>query len=187
MPPDLNSLPPSQSRSPRSGSPLQSRVPPSVYPSSTSSPPHPFFLRRTPSPSPRSSSVSLAAAATMNALDLNRRSSITSTNNPNTSASRPSPGPSRTSERRRSAVAMTMNLNDPSIPGSGELSSSDHRSSISGIGHHFRTQSPGSIGGSPTIATGDPHHHHQRAPSLGEIHQELEQEQEAQVVRVSPP
>lgn len=31
------------------------------------------------------------------------------------------------------------------------------------------------------IATGDPHH--QRAPSLGELHQELEQEQEAQVVR----
>lgn len=30
------------------------------------------------------------------------------------------------------------------------------------------------------IATGDPHH--QRAPSLGELHQELEQEQEAQVV-----
>ena len=31
------------------------------------------------------------------------------------------------------------------------------------------------------MSTGDPHHF--RAPSLGEIHQEIEQEQEAQVVR----
>ena len=75
---------------------------------------------------------------------------------------------------------MNLNLNDPSLPGPGELQSSDHRSSI---GHSFRTSSPHSIGGSPIIATGDPHH--QRAPSLGEIHQELEQEQEAQVVRFS--
>ncbi|KAL5003570.1 hypothetical protein BDV10DRAFT_180686 [Aspergillus recurvatus] len=34
---------------------------------------------------------------------------------------------------------------------------------------------------SPVGGFGDPHHH--RAPSLGELHQELEQEQEAQVVR----
>lgn len=32
-----------------------------------------------------------------------------------------------------------------------------------------------------SVAMGDPHH--QRAPSLGELYQELEQEQEAQVVR----
>lgn len=41
-----------------------------------------------------------------------------------------------------------------------------------------------SMGDSPILAassTGDPHHHH-RTPSLGELHQELEQEQEAQVV-----
>lgn len=46
--------------------------------------------------------------------------------------------------------------------------------------HSYRTASPTSIGGSPIIGTGDPHH--QRTPSLGELHQELEQEQEAQVV-----
>ena len=46
--------------------------------------------------------------------------------------------------------------------------------------HAYRTASPTSIGGSPIIGTGDPHH--QRTPSLGELHQELEQEQEAQVV-----
>lgn len=40
-------------------------------------------------------------------------------------------------------------------------------------------------GHSPVLSsTGDPHHH--RAPSLGEMHQELEQEQEAQVVSVNP-
>jgi hypothetical protein len=33
------------------------------------------------------------------------------------------------------------------------------------------------------FATADPHH--QRAPSLGELHQELEQEQEAQVVSLA--
>lgn len=48
------------------------------------------------------------------------------------------------------------------------------------VGHAIRTASPSSVGGSPA-AIGDPHHHH-RTPSLGELHQELEQEQEAQVV-----
>lgn len=48
------------------------------------------------------------------------------------------------------------------------------------MGQAFRTASPTSHGGSPVFATADPHH--QRAPSLGELHQELEQEQEAQVV-----
>ncbi|KAI9934946.1 hypothetical protein ASPWEDRAFT_71673 [Aspergillus wentii DTO 134E9] len=74
------------------------------------------------------------------------------------------------SERRRSAAGTSLNLHD----------SEDHRSSI---GHAFRTASPTSstLGGSP-ILTGDPHHH--RAPSLGELHQELEQEQEAQVNRL---
>ena len=39
--------------------------------------------------------------------------------------------------------------------------------------------SPQGAGG-PSYVTADPHH--QRAPSLGDLHQELEQEQEAQVV-----
>ncbi|KAL2008758.1 hypothetical protein VTN00DRAFT_6952 [Thermoascus crustaceus] len=158
MPPDLNSLPPSRSTS---SSPLQQRT----------FPPTPEGGQGR-SPSPRSSNISLAAAATMNAADLSlsRQSSRSS---PRTTG-----GPS-VSERRRSAVGMSLSLNDPSVPGPGELPSSDRRSSI---GNAFRTASPTSIGGSPTIATGDPHH--QRAPSLGEIHQELEQEQEAQVNRL---
>ncbi|KAL8693354.1 MAG: hypothetical protein Q9218_001791 [Villophora microphyllina] len=71
---------------------------------------------------------------------------------------------------------MNLNLNDPTLPGPGELQSSDHRSSI---GHNFRTSSSPQSLGSPTNAP--PHH---RAPSLGELHQELEQEQEAQVNRL---
>ncbi|KAL5362541.1 hypothetical protein BJX96DRAFT_177242 [Aspergillus floccosus] len=72
-------------------------------------------------------------------------------------------------ERRRSAGGDGEPIDDP-VP-----SSDNHR-------HVFRTSSPSSLGGSPIITTGDPHH--QRAPSLGELHQELENEQEAQVNRL---
>ncbi|KAL8907606.1 MAG: hypothetical protein Q9171_005797 [Xanthocarpia ochracea] len=123
-------------------------------------------------PSPRSSSVSLAAAATINAgiqQQDSRRSSVSSRTNqqPNQAGRR---------ERRTSNVALI--LNDPSLPGPGELQSSDHRTRGSSISHQFQTSSPQGIG-SPTTAP--PHH---RAPSLGELHQELEQEQEAQVNRL---
>lgn len=150
--PDLNSLPPS------AVSPLQSRHNSSdIYP------------RATGSPSPRSSSVSLAAAATINAGIQNQDSRHSSSSS---NRNRPPPHIGR-SERRRSNVAMNLNLNDPTIPGPGELQSGDRRSSMS---HHYHTSSPHSLG-SPVMG------HHQRAPSLGELHQELEQEQEAQVVR----
>ena len=162
MAPDLNSLPSSSPPPINSHLPLQSRVSNDAE------------ERRQPtSPSPRSSSISLAATASINAgfqTQDSRRSSISSNRN------RTSPQIGRP-ERRRSNVAMSLSMNDPALPGPGELQSTDPRSSI---GHAFRTSSPQAIGGSPTIATGDPHH--QRAPSLGELHQELEQEQEAQVV-----
>lgn len=77
------------------------------------------------------------------------------------SSSRASPRLDRqSSDRRRSQVAMNLTLNDPTLPSPGELSSFDRHSSI-----------PNS-----------PHHH--RQPSLGDIHNELEQEQEAQVNRM---
>lgn len=62
---------------------------------------------------------------------------------------------------------MNLQLNDPSVPGPGEMV-------------HERS-SPQPLSGSPLLA--DPHHH--RAPSLGELHQELEAEQEAHVVRTA--
>lgn len=65
---------------------------------------------------------------------------------------------------------MNLQLNDPSVPSPGEMASEQ-----SGL----PTASPQPLSGSPLM--GDPHHH--RAPSLGELHQELEAEQEAHVVR----
>ncbi|RAO66820.1 uncharacterized protein BHQ10_002832 [Talaromyces amestolkiae] len=110
--------------------------------------------------------------------DLSHRSSL--------SGHRSSPQstrPSISEGRRRSHL----NLNDsPSALASavnaagGGIEHYEHRSPS--FSNYFRTASPSSLGGSPIIATGDPHH--QRAPSLGELHQELEQEQEAQVNRL---
>ena len=126
--------------------------------------------RQTGSPSPRASTSSLAAAATINAgiqHEDSRRSSISS------NRGRPSPQVGR-GERRRSNAFLS--FNDPTLPGPGELQTGDLRSSMT---FPFRTASPQSLG-SPTFG----HHQRDRAPSLGELHQELEQEQEAQVVRL---
>ncbi|GIJ88898.1 hypothetical protein Asppvi_007826 [Aspergillus pseudoviridinutans] len=132
-------------------------LPPSRSPSSPRPP------RTVPASSESVSAVSPAASSTTmnnntNATDLSRRSSRAS---PRTRLS--------ISEQRRPP---TGTLSESEIP------SAEHRSSLS---HALRTASP-TIGGSPIFATGDPHH--QRAPSLGELHQELEQEQEAQVNRL---
>lgn len=160
-PPDLNSLPPSRSMA---SSPIQPRAMQGVLPSDD----------RQPSRSPtrrQSTSTSLAAAASMNAADISRRSSTSNRGSPRL--------PRRLSERRRSQVAMSINLNDPALPSPGELSSPDRRPSI---GQSFSSMSPSTLGGRTTVSTGDPHH--QRQSSLGEIHNELEQEQEAQVNRM---
>jgi hypothetical protein len=76
--------------------------------------------------------------------------------------------------RRRSTVLMNLQLNDPALPPPGEMINE-------GAAATYRATSPLSMTGSPIIGSVDPHHY--RTPSLGEIHQELEQEQEAQVVR----
>ena len=157
--PDINSLPPSRSES---GSPTPIGR-------------HDLGLHN---PSPRSSSVSLAAAASINAgmTQDTRRPSATSGRR-GRGGSGSSPQSSRV-ERRSSTVVMNLNLNlnDPNLPGPGELQSNDPRAAA------LRTSSPQGIppGWGPSMPSGDPHH--QRAPSLGELHQELEQEQEAQVV-----
>lgn len=106
-------------------------------------------------PSPRSPQLSsLHAAAAINA-GLQRSPS----SNP----------PSLSQARRRSSLAA--NMNNPAIPGPGEMQPPS-------AGH--------TINSPPTSRSplnyADPNHH--RAPSLGQIHQELENEQEAQVVCV---
>lgn len=120
------------------------------------------------------------SSSTSSSLPLRNPSAVS----PGTTSPRPSRGSSigrvSVSERRRSAAGMHLNLNEPTTASghnNGDTLWSEHRSSM---GQAFRTASPTSHGGSPVFATADPHH--QRAPSLGELHQELEQEQEAQVV-----
>ena len=61
---------------------------------------------------------------------------------------------------------MNLNINDPAIPAPGEMQMSPG--------------SPGRLLSSTWPATSS----HGRQPSLGELHQELENEQEAQVVSV---
>jgi len=106
-------------------------------------------------PSPRSPQLSsLHAAAAINAGLQRSPSSNTA---------------SLSQARRRSSLAA--NMNNPAIPGPGEMQPVS-------AGH--------AIGSPPTSRSpmnyADPNHH--RAPSLGQIHQELENEQEAQVVRM---
>jgi hypothetical protein len=174
MAPDLNSLPPSRSGS---GSPSMARALASSGEEAA---------LRGQSPSPLSRSSSLQATAAVNAglhhEETRRRHPSSSQacidltdlfiGSPINTATRnrqlSHPG------RRRSNVIMNLQLNDPSVPGPGEMVNEAHHSSYS-------TASPSSLSGSPIISSGDPHH--LRNPSLGEIHQELEQEQEAQVVR----
>lgn len=74
---------------------------------------------------------------------------------------------------------MNLHHNDPSLPGPGEMVHHDHsnRSSMA------TSPSAAPLSRSPLMVGRDPHHHN-RAPSLGELHQELEAEQEAQVNRL---
>ncbi|KAK7548642.1 hypothetical protein IWX49DRAFT_41456 [Phyllosticta citricarpa] len=71
---------------------------------------------------------------------------------------------SNSAGRRPSSVRMQLNLMDPNLPQPSEIQMSPSL-------HSHRPSWPTSP-------------HHQRAPSLGEIHQELESEQEAQVNRL---
>ncbi|KAL2153317.1 hypothetical protein VTH82DRAFT_4472 [Thermothelomyces myriococcoides] len=125
-----------------------------------------------PSASPsRHPSISLQAAATLNA-GLQRESP--GGGSPSSPLSPRNRSPS--AGRRRSQVLMNLQMADPSTPAPGEMvSDSQNRS--------HRSSSPAPMTGSPRlIATRTPNHN--RAPSLGELHQELENEQEFQVNRL---
>lgn len=76
-------------------------------------------------------------------------------------------------QRRRSSVLTNLLINDPTIPAPGEM-------------QHRNGSNNGDDGGSPRLrrrSFADPFHH-DRPPSLGELHSTLEQEQEAQVNRL---
>ncbi|EED15447.1 conserved hypothetical protein [Talaromyces stipitatus ATCC 10500] len=165
MAPDLNSLPPSRSST---SSPLHARnnwPAPSTEGQSSNDRNH---------SSSRSSSIPPAAAMNpLSSADLSHGSPLGGGHRSSPQSTRPS-----ISEGRRRSH---LNLNDS--PSAAAIAGTDHHEHRSpSFSNYFRTASPSSLGGSPIIATGDPHH--QRAPSLGELHQELEQEQEAQVNRL---
>lgn len=120
-----------------------------------------------PSPSSRSASISLQAAATVNAGLHHEPGQRTP------SGSLSSQRHSSQADRRRSAVLMNLQFNDPTLPAPGEMISE---------GSAPETMSPQPLSLSPLLTGRDPHHN--RAPSLGELHQELEAEQEAQVNRL---
>ncbi|KAK4152781.1 hypothetical protein C8A00DRAFT_44210 [Chaetomidium leptoderma] len=119
----------------------------------------------------RHPSISLQAAATLNA-GLQRESP--SRGSPSSPLSR---NQSPSSGRRRSQVLMNLQIADPAVPAPGEMVSDNPPS-------NYRTSSPHPISASPRlIASGGPPRHI-RTPSLGELHQELENEQEFQVNRL---
>lgn len=159
MSPDINSLPPSRSAS---ASPRQRRTLSSLLDALAPTQPLPVSSAGSSNPTHNNGNNHYYNSNTT-ITDLPRRHH-----------------PITMSERRRSGN-LNLNSSNNSYSESGGVdipSPSDHRSSI---GHGLRNSSPSNLGGSPVIGTGDPHH--QRTPSLGELHQELEQEQEAQVVR----
>ncbi|GKT45552.1 uncharacterized protein ColSpa_05733 [Colletotrichum spaethianum] len=133
----------------------------------------PASLGESPSGSPRRLSTSLQAAATMNAGLQHEPSRRSSSGSLSRSRQSPSAG------RRRSTVLMNLQLNDPSLPGPGEMVADNQHAQSGGA----TTASPQPMATSPMmVPSGDPHHN--RAPSLGELHQELEAEQEAQVLQL---
>ncbi|KAI2465080.1 hypothetical protein F4781DRAFT_435750 [Annulohypoxylon bovei var. microspora] len=158
MAPDLNSLPPSS---------------PSARPrimTSSNGNGDSAIRGESASPSPRSASTLLQAAATMNAGLQHEPMSMRRSSSSSLSRHRQSPQMGR----RRSTVLMNLQLNDPSVPGPGEM--------VTEGSAGYAIASPQLSATSPLLIGGDPHHN--RAPSLGELHQELEAEQEAQVNRL---
>ncbi|KAJ4390783.1 hypothetical protein N0V93_004381 [Gnomoniopsis smithogilvyi] len=188
--PDLNSLPSSTRSAPPPPPPIPSSST-SLAPSSpsvamslssltndsdaVSSRPNRHRQPSSPSPSlspSRTAATSLQAAAAVNAgLHHGSRRSSGSLSRQATTSSRDA--------RRQSQVLMNLQLNDPSIPGPGEMRHETHTRRSSNVSSPVALSSS-----SPFLIAsgGDPNH--TRSPSLGELHQEMEAEQEASVNRL---
>ncbi|KAK4103539.1 hypothetical protein N658DRAFT_466820 [Parathielavia hyrcaniae] len=124
----------------------------------------------TASPS-RHPSISLQAAATLNA-GLQRESPSRGSDSP----SLPFRNRSPSTGRRRSQVLANLHIADPSAPAPGEMVADNQPS-------NYQPNTPHPVTASPRL-TGSGVPHHNRTPSLGELHQELENEQEFQVNRL---
>jgi hypothetical protein len=128
----------------------------SLPPSPLQSPSNGTSRNQSPSASRNmaSSPHSLAATAAMNAGIQNEETRRSSSGSMRREVER---------ARRRSSIRMNLNLNDPAVPAPGEMQRSPSAARSRGP-----PQSP----------------HHERHPSLGELHQEIEYEQEGQVNRL---
>lgn len=73
---------------------------------------------------------------------------------------------------------MNLQVNDPNVPAPGEMVSENQNNANNTTG--TGPSSPRPSNGSPMMLPRE--RRHTRTPSLGELHQELEEEQEAQVV-----
>ncbi|KAF2684190.1 hypothetical protein K458DRAFT_443146 [Lentithecium fluviatile CBS 122367] len=150
-------MPPDLNSLPPSPSPTSPPLQQPASRTSTTEPSRNMSQSPSASPTPHTPphSHSLAAAATMNAGIHNEELRRQSSGSMRREVER---------ARRRSSIRMNLNLNDPSLPAPGELQMSPSTRTRSGQWPH-----------SP---------HHERTPSLGELHQELEYEQETQVNRL---
>ncbi|KAL5631081.1 hypothetical protein BROUX41_000953 [Berkeleyomyces rouxiae] len=125
---------------------------------------------------PASASASVSTSASASALPIGSIPVFTSHT---TAGSASSPVlPSATSTRRKSLL-LNLPISDPTMPGPGELATSPTTSRRQSMG--FYSPSHASLG-SPVQPV--PNLSRSRTTSLGEIHQELEVEQEAQVNRL---
>jgi len=103
-----------------------------------------------------------------------------------------SPPPSGASiGHRRASLAQNLALADPDMPPPQEVAQCDRRPSLGGHGGLAAAMAEVSgdgrgsrgMGADVDMGTADPNH--RRTPSVGEMHQKLEQEQEAQVVSLA--
>ncbi|KAL1895986.1 hypothetical protein Cpir12675_003026 [Ceratocystis pirilliformis] len=130
--------------------------------------------------SPASASASVCASASASASAPNSTSAFTSSQILIASASPSLPSAAST---RRKSLLLNLSVSDPTMPGPGELVTSPNTSRRPSVSVHSPGHAPL---GSPVLPVPDQNQKlsQSRTTSLGEIHQELEVEQEAQVNRL---
>ncbi|KAL2886050.1 hypothetical protein HOO65_070512 [Ceratocystis lukuohia] len=134
----------------------------------------------TSSPASASASASVSASASASASAPNSTSAFASSQIPIASASPSLPSAAST---RRKSLLLNLSVSDPTMPGPGELVTSPNTSRRPSVSVHSPSHAPL---GSPVLPVPAQNQKlsQSRTTSLGEIHQELEVEQEAQVNRL---
>ena len=155
--------------------------------------PSPLTLPDSPRSSFTTSTSPLAAAATSNAA-FQRQQQQQNDSQPHSPTSAAAMmmrghGDASNRQRRRSSILGGANASryfDPAVPGPGEMQTPSHQTQLPpammSASGGLRDPEFGSLGGGAMGTAAAQHMYRDRAPSLGQLHQELEQEQEAQVV-----